>query len=112
MFCSSTQGDQLHIFFTLTQARVSTWTKEDIDNMAKLCSKGELPGTYGVKETRNLMLALEKIYLRDASVLVIGSEKPWVEACALSQGARKATTAPRKPGSDSTKIITFGACEG
>ena len=70
----------------------SKWTKEDIDKKAELCSKGELPGTYGVIETRNLMVALEKIYLRDASVLVIGSERPWVEACALSRGARKVTT--------------------
>jgi len=60
--------------------------------MAELCGRGELPGSYGLHVTRNLMLALEKIHLKDASVLVIGSERPWIEACALSQGARKVTT--------------------
>ena len=91
MFRLSTQGGGL-ILFTPTQANVSKWIKQDIDKMAEACGRGELPGTYGLKETRNLMLALEKIYLKDASVLVIGSERPWVEACALSQGARKVTT--------------------
>jgi hypothetical protein len=69
----------------------SEWTEDYIERMAEACGEGDLPRTYGVDETRRLVLALEKIYLRDASVLVIGSERPWVEACALSQGAEVTT---------------------
>ncbi len=70
----------------------SIWTEEEVNEMADLCGEGLLDGNYGMPETNNLMLGLKQMNLKDAAVLVIGSERPWVEACALSQGARKVTT--------------------
>lgn len=60
--------------------------------MAVQCKKRELAGTYGVIETNQLIDALKRMRLKDSSILVIGSERPWVEACALSLGAKEVTT--------------------
>lgn len=60
--------------------------------MQALCRKGQLEGTYGTGETNMLVEALGHLKIEGASVLVIGSEKPWIEACALSFGASEVTT--------------------
>lgn len=60
--------------------------------MKHQCQIGELDGTYGVAETHRLMKALRRTPIKGASVLVIGSEKPWIEACALGLGAEEVTT--------------------
>ena len=60
--------------------------------MAEQCGQGTLSGTYGITETNNLVEALKLMDMQGSSILVIGSEMPWVEACALSLGAREVTT--------------------
>lgn len=74
------------------EALTPTWEKTMIDDWAKQCSRRELHGTYGTGATRQLLDALQHVTVQGASVLVIGSEKPWVEACLLSLGAKNVTT--------------------
>lgn len=63
-----------------------------VEQMRGECKNGTLPGNYGLEETHNLVDALRYMDLRGSSVLVIGSEIPWVEACALAFGAAHVTT--------------------
>jgi hypothetical protein len=69
-----------------------TWGKAMIDDWAAQCARKSLPGTYGVDATKQLLSALTHIQVANASILVIGSEQPWVEACLLGLGARHITT--------------------
>jgi len=73
-------------------ARNSDWSKELIDDMADQCSLSELRGGYGVAMTRTVVEGLDQIHTKNSSVLVMGSETPWVESCLLSLGARDVTT--------------------
>lgn len=68
------------------------WTEEFIEDMRSSCSERQLEGTYGTEETNLLVESLRRTRVKDASVLVIGSEKPWIEACALSLGAKDVMT--------------------
>eukprot|EP00961_Rhodomonas_salina_P136115 1831467-Rhodomonas_salina.2 len=69
------------------------WSKLLIDQQVKLCQTGHLHGSYGVQETKRLVRALKGMSgLKHGHVLVIGSERPWVEACVLGVGAREVTT--------------------
>ena len=63
-----------------------------IDDMAEQCAQGKLKGTYGERTTNALVEGLKQMDLNGKNVLVVGSENPWVEACALSLGAAKITT--------------------
>lgn len=73
-------------------ALTPTWSKAMIDEWSAQCARRSLPGTYGVEATNQLLDGLSHIHLENRSVLVIGSEKPWVEACVLSKGAKSVTT--------------------
>lgn len=73
-------------------AATPTWEQQHVDSWIELCRNGSLEGTYGVKATRELVLALKQANIAGASVLVIGSERPWVEACVLANGAKHVTT--------------------
>jgi hypothetical protein len=75
-----------------SQALESTWTAAAIDAQAASCKAGTLDGNYGKESTAELVQALLQLNVSGASVLVIGSERPWVEACLLSLGARLVTT--------------------
>jgi len=68
------------------------WTKELIDDMADQCRQGKLRGSYGVGMTNTLVEGLNQIHIQNSSVLVLGSERPWVESCLLSLGALQVTT--------------------
>ncbi len=70
----------------------SVWTKEDIQSKFALLSKGKLRGTYGETYTNSLRDKLVAYNLTNKSVLVIGSERPWVEVICLYAGARHVTT--------------------
>ncbi len=70
----------------------SVWSREHIDNWVSQCRAGTLEGNYGTGEVHQLKLGLEQMNLGGASVLVIGSENPWVEACVLNAGAALVTT--------------------
>jgi hypothetical protein len=68
------------------------WNASMIDDWADQCRRGVLHGTYGVAWTSQVYGALKTMIKGGESVLVIGSEYPWGEACALSLGAAKVTT--------------------
>lgn len=75
------------------KAKTSLWTREKIEQWARECGEGSLKGTYGVGATRAVYAGLQRVPgLQEGSILVIGSENPWVEACALQAGARHVTT--------------------
>mmetsp|Transcript_2942 Transcript_2942/g.6688 ORF Transcript_2942/g.6688 Transcript_2942/m.6688 type:complete len:200 (-) Transcript_2942:23-622(-) len=65
-----------------------------VDGWADMCGKGTLGGSYGEAETEMLLQGLWRIRasIREGHVLVIGSERPWIEACLVHAGAREITT--------------------
>ena len=68
-------------------ALMSTWNKSMVDSWAALCMNRQLKGTYGVEHTNELLDAMMHVPLKNAHILVIGSEIPWVESCLLGLGA-------------------------
>lgn len=70
----------------------SVWTAELINGWVSQCANRTLPGTYGIHPTNMMADAFQHARLKGADVLVIGSEKPWLEACLLAFGAAKITT--------------------
>lgn len=70
-----------------------TWGEDMVNDWAFQCAKGMLEGNYGKQETSFLLQGLLQVpNLSTSSVLVIGSENPWVEACVLSAGVPNITT--------------------
>lgn len=68
------------------------WTKQMISNDIEKIKNGTLFGTYGYDRTNDLFKLLKFVDINEARVLVIGSEKPWVEAAALAAGAKEIVT--------------------
>ena len=74
-------------------AKESVWSFEMVEAQKKQCSDGKLKGSYSVSETNALLDGLRHApNLKGGRVLVIGSERPWVEACALAAGAKSVVT--------------------
>lgn len=73
-------------------AMESIWTKEEIDKNMELLKQGRLLGTYGEVLTNQVRDALMPSKLAGLSVLVVGSERPWLETIALFAGAANVTT--------------------
>ncbi len=73
-------------------ARTNVWKEEDVDNAVLQIKNQTHHGTYGLAETIALTKNLEQVDMKGKSVLVIGSENPWVEAICLYHGAAKVTT--------------------
>jgi hypothetical protein len=73
------------------QALHNVWTKEMVEEGMEQVKTGSLPGTYGVKVTSIVRDKLRNI-VKGKEVLVIGSEKPWVETICLALGASMVTT--------------------
>lgn len=75
-------------------AAVTSWTKEELDHQAELGMSNpiKLHGTYRREGTRMVREKLRKLNLSGKSVLVIGTERPWLEALCLGLGAAKITT--------------------
>ena len=64
---------------------VLNWTEDMINKQIALARKGILPGTYGTSATNAVLDGMKHAgNIKNGHVLVIGSENPWVEACALS----------------------------
>ena len=75
----------------------SQWTKEEIEkrrNATLAKHWAQVGGVYGEHETRVLYetLNLHRKEIKGKSVLVVGSESPWVEAVILAVGAKHITT--------------------
>lgn len=73
-------------------AATAEWSRELVDDWKAKCEAGTLDGTYGTASTNALRDALLHVNIEGAHVLVVGSERPWVEACLLSRGAKIVTT--------------------
>ncbi|CAC5382428.1 unnamed protein product [Mytilus coruscus] len=74
-------------------ARTPIWTKSLITEYLSQAKLGKLFGTYGISETNALRDGLRNAPgVKNGRILVIGSEKPWVEACLLEAGAKNIVT--------------------
>jgi hypothetical protein len=74
-------------------AATPVWEAAVIDDWVRQCEAGTLQGTYGAEYTKQLREALRQAKnIVQGRVLVIGSERPWVEACLLYLGASHVTT--------------------
>ena len=71
-----------------------SWTMAVVDKMKASLLAGKLHGTYGERASNRLLEILRSNpqHIKDKRVLVIGSEKPWVETIALVAGAASVTT--------------------
>lgn len=75
------------------EARSNIWSKEEIEQKIEQAREGILKGTYKWSGlTFDVKSKLEELDLKGKSILVIGSEDPWVEVICLALGAAKVTT--------------------
>jgi hypothetical protein len=76
------------------KARVNVWSKEDVENKREACALGTLEGNYGKFDTAQFFAGLKQAShnVVEKRVLVIGSENPWLESCALAAGANEVVT--------------------
>jgi hypothetical protein len=76
------------------KSHTPVWTKDVVDKGIRSCSNNSLGGTYGVEVVVELNKGFERIKsdIVGGRVLVIGSENPWLESCALSAGAASVVT--------------------
>lgn len=68
------------------------WKEAEIKRMVGIVADGTLQGTYGANSTAWFRDDVGQLPIRDKSLLVIGSETPWVEVILLYFGAAKVTT--------------------
>ncbi|CAC5362041.1 unnamed protein product [Mytilus coruscus] len=74
-------------------ARTPIWTKSLLEEYVARAKEGKLFGVYGISETNALRDGLlHAPGVKGGRVLVIGSEKPWVEACLLEIGVKSIVT--------------------
>lgn len=75
------------------KALTPVWSIKMIEKYISSAERGELRGSYSVSETNALRRGLQHApMIKNGRVLVIGTEFPWVEACALEAGAREVVT--------------------
>ena len=71
----------------------STWAFEEVEMYRKKIRRKIAVGNYGHEADLLIEKSLRShMSMRDKHVLVIGSEKPWLEAFILEAGAKKVTT--------------------
>ena len=74
------------------EAYSNVWTKQDADSSINEVREGALKQTCSWKGiTDDVQNKLTELNLKEKSMLVIGSEDPWVEVVCLALGASKAT---------------------
>jgi len=73
-------------------AAMPVWTEEEVNSQKEKCLTGDLTGSYTPEVVATLLSAIKKADVTNASVLVLGSERPWVEACSLAAGAKDVLT--------------------
>lgn len=90
-------GVRLGRWFKVQQyqdTNVAEWSREFIAEQVEMAGNGTLHGTYGigvVQEMRALLQQQQQL-VQGKRVLVVGTEKPWLEAVLLSLGAASVTT--------------------
>lgn len=82
----------LHEVYLTSEAQTSIWEYDKIESWKKQCQENRLEGNYGVQSTTALYEVIKRSKIKGSSVAVLGSENPWVEACALAAGASMVTT--------------------
>ena len=70
----------------------NVWNEDDINEAVKKVNEGIFRGTYGIEEVNTVRESLKAADMNNKSVLVIGSQQPWIELICLSLGAKKVTT--------------------
>eukprot|EP00747_Dinoflagellata_sp_TGD_P179459 gnl/TRDRNA2_/TRDRNA2_30290_c0_seq1.p1 gnl/TRDRNA2_/TRDRNA2_30290_c0~~gnl/TRDRNA2_/TRDRNA2_30290_c0_seq1.p1 ORF type:complete len:379 (+),score=44.05 gnl/TRDRNA2_/TRDRNA2_30290_c0_seq1:225-1361(+) len=77
-----------------TNGQITNWSSALVEGMVAAARTSNLRGNYGLDETNALRDALRHApgITSGGRVLVIGSENPWVEACAIEAGAREVVT--------------------
>lgn len=77
------------------------WRREEIDEMVKIASLRDANvgglSWYGNASNGVFFEALDRFPVKGLSVLVVGSESPWVEAICISYGAGSVTTVDFNP---------------
>ena len=68
------------------------WPASLVDEWIADCRHGWIHGSYGYAESQLAYQALQQMSLGGKHIVVFGSERPWLEACALAAGASKVTT--------------------
>ena len=80
------------------KAMENVWTREHIDELVAQAKASTLEGTYGVYETNTVIRTIREACenhlqcVKGLHVMVIGSERPWLEAILLAEGATSITT--------------------
>jgi len=70
----------------------NVWKEADLTWLIQQIAAGTARGTYGVQATRGVRDKVGEIDMKGKSVMVTGSERPWLEAICLHWGAAKVTT--------------------
>lgn len=86
------QGELYNQRYMGRDANTVAWTKELIEDYRAQCANGTLPGSYEVFTTTSVRDMLPQANVKGGRVLVIGSERPWIEACLLERGAKEVVT--------------------
>jgi hypothetical protein len=74
------------------EAMQAEWPESLLNDWKRQAQDGVLEGTYGVSATNALIAAVKSVGMKGKRCLVIGSERPWVEAVLLAAGAEKVVT--------------------
>lgn len=73
--------------------QAKNWSQKGVNIQVDQAKNNTLRGTYGLHSANCMLNKLKtRTKLKGASILVIGSEYPWLEAAILSQGASRVTT--------------------
>jgi hypothetical protein len=77
-----------------TTARDPAWSKATVEAWKAQALAGNFTGfgNYGTKPTRSVFQRLQATGIKNMSVLVVGSQRPWLESICLAAGARHVTT--------------------
>lgn len=69
------------------------WTQETVEKLRSNLRKNKLHGSYGIDNVNNIYNHLKQhMLIQNQRVLIIGSQKPWLEAIVLEAGAKHITT--------------------
>mmetsp|Transcript_21109 Transcript_21109/g.49404 ORF Transcript_21109/g.49404 Transcript_21109/m.49404 type:complete len:376 (-) Transcript_21109:253-1380(-) len=80
-----------HSVYLGGEAIENVWTREVVDTCVAHARDRTLEGTYGQDKTTEACDRMERMAVAGKSVLVVGSERPWLECCALAAGASHVT---------------------
>ena len=85
-------GDQFWEWPNVKGQNVPLWPLSMVNEWVADCRREWIEGSYGYTESRLAYSALKQMALGGKHIVVFGSERPWLEACALAAGASQVTT--------------------